>query len=226
MQSQIQFSQKSLIIFDLDGTLIDSVPDLAIAVDATLLTLGAGPAGVDNVRTWVGNGSLKLIERALNWANLPNEKLHEAHELFLTKYADCHDQTIEYKGVTDGLHRLANHGFMLAICTNKPVQFLPKILSNMGWTHQFACILGGDSLEAKKPNPMPLLHICQALNIDRHHAVMVGDSKNDILAGQNAGMTTLALTYGYNYGESIATSHPDATFDDFGALVDFMIKNF
>lgn len=224
--SSTHSSKKSLIIFDLDGTLIDSVPDLAAAVDATLTALNATTAGVDHVRTWVGNGSLKLVERALVWAGLPLTELETAHKIFLQKYAHCHDKTVEYAGVSEGLERLAKQGFGLAICTNKPTQFLPEILKNMGWTDTFACIIGGDSLSVKKPDPAPLHHICQTLGVENTHAVMVGDSENDILAGKNAGMTTLALSYGYNYDKPISDSRPDAAFDEFGALVDFILGHF
>lgn len=226
MNTMTSHTTKSLIIFDLDGTLIDSVPDLAAAVDATLTALDAPMAGVNHVRTWVGNGSLKLVERALAWAELPMNQLHAAHEIFLQKYANCHDGTTEYQGVTDGLNRLIDQGFTLAICTNKPVQFLPEILQNMGWADKFACVIGGDSLSVKKPDPAPLRHICQTLGVENTHAVMVGDSENDILAGKNAGMTTLALSYGYNYGKPIDESCPDAVFDEFGALVDYIVENF
>ncbi|MBE9578177.1 MULTISPECIES: phosphoglycolate phosphatase [Moraxella] len=214
---------KSLIIFDLDGTLIDSVPDLADGVDKMLAHFDKPPAGTDNVRTWVGNGSTKLVERALVWAGLSLDNLHHAHELFLTEYTTCQGKTVEYDGVTDGLNRLIKQGLTLALCTNKPAQFLPDILANMGWTDKFACIIGGDSLPTKKPDPAPLLHICTTLGVDKSQAVMVGDSKNDITAGQNAGITTLALTYGYNYGEPIADSRPDGVFDNFGDLVAFLL---
>lgn len=215
--------KKSLIIFDLDGTLIDSVPDLTDGVDKMLAHFGKSPAGMKRVRNWVGNGSVTLVERALIWANLPLDGLDHAHELFLTEYATCQGKTVEYDGVTDGLKRLLVHGgFTLALCTNKPSRFLPDILTNMGWTDVFACVVGDDTLPTKKPNPDPLLHICHTLGVNTSHTVMVGDSKNDILAGKNAGITTLALTYGYNYGEPIIQSHPDGVFDDFGDLVAFL----
>lgn len=214
---------KSLIIFDLDGTLIDSVPDLADGVDKMLAHFDKPPAGTDNVRTWVGNGSVKLVERALVWADLSLDNLHHAHEIFLKEYATCQGKTVAYDGVTDGLNRLIEQGFTLALCTNKPVQFLPDILNNMGWADKFACIIGGDSLPTKKPDPAPLLHICDTLGVDKSQAVMVGDSKNDIAAGQNAGITTLALTHGYNYGKPIADSRPDGVFDNFNDLVAFLL---
>ncbi|WP_432481367.1 phosphoglycolate phosphatase [Moraxella sp. ZY200743] len=216
---------KSLVIFDLDGTLIDSVPDLTDAIDKTLLILGSCTAGEELVRTWVGNGSLKLVERAINWAGITLERLDEAHELFLTTYHNCHDNTTAYANVKEGLICLKQQGFKLAICTNKPTQFLPQILANMGWLDMFDCVVGGDTLSTKKPNPNPLYHICQTLSIDVCQSIMVGDSKNDILAGKSANMTTLALSYGYNYGESIAISKPDAIFDDFGSLVAFILNH-
>lgn len=223
-QETAMTNPKSLIIFDLDGTLIDSVPDLADAIDKTLITLGGSPAGGERVRTWVGNGSLKLVERAIDWAGIDADRLHDAHELFLTTYHDCHDGTAPYADVSQGLNHLKQQGLSLAICTNKPNQFLPQILTNMGWDGVFDCVVGGDTLPTKKPDPAPLHHICQTLGVDACHAVMVGDSKNDILAGKNAGMTTLALSYGYNYGEPIADSQPDAVFDDFESLVDFILS--
>lgn len=221
--------QTALIIFDLDGTLIDSVPDLAAATNAMLRAMGANPASSEQIRTWVGNGSLKLVERALAWANLPvdSDTTEQAHRRFLAIY-QAHVQahkTCEYQGVTAGLNRLKQAGLLLAIATNKPIVFVPEILAKLGWTDSFVCVLGGDSLPVKKPDPTPLLHICDTLGVLPTQAVMVGDSINDIQAGKSAGMTTLALSYGYNYGEPIANSSPDGVFDDFGVLVDFILDN-
>lgn len=218
------FCKPTLIIFDLDGTLIDSVFDLADGVDGMLAHFNKPASGVERVRGWVGNGSVKLVERAMAWADIPADELDEAHEVFLKKYANATGKTVEYEGVTEGLHRLMGAGLTLALCTNKPTQFLPKILDGMGWTNMFSCVIGGDSLPTKKPNPMPLLHICQTLHVDTSCAVMVGDSVNDIKAGQDASMSTLALTYGYNYGKPISDSNPDGVFDDFGALVEFILE--
>ena len=220
--------QKSLIIFDLDGTLIDSVPDIAVAVNAMLTSFDAHTADISHVRTWVGNGSRILTKRALIWANLPtdDEHLTLAHDRFLSAYARCTCQdTRAYDGVTQGLDTLLQAGYLLAIATNKPTCFVPEILTKLGWTDKFTVVLGGDSLPTKKPDPMPLLHICHQLNISTQHAIMVGDSKNDIQAGKNAHITTLALTYGYNYDEPIANSCPDGVFDNFESLVDFILHN-
>lgn len=218
---------KSLIIFDLDGTLIDSVPDLTSAVNVMLQAFHAPSATQALVRSWVGNGSKKLVERALTWANLnEHQDAHHAHEWFLAAYADhCCVDTVPYPDVDAGLAQLQAHGYTLAIATNKPIRFVPTILQNLGWTDKFACVLGGDSLPTKKPDPAPLLHICQELGFLPKQSIMVGDSKNDILAGQAAGMTTLALTYGYNYNEPISQSSPDRVFDDFASLTQYLINN-
>lgn len=117
-------------------------------------------------------------------------------------------------------------GFTLAIATNKPARFVPEILAGLGIGDKFALVLGGDSLPVKKPDPAPLLHICETLGFDKTQAIMIGDSKNDVQAGQNAGITTLALTYGYNYDEPIVHSNPDAVFDGFAELSQFILQKF
>lgn len=220
-------TKHALIIFDLDGTLIDSVADLALAVNEMLKRLHLPSVSTEKVRTWVGNGSLKLAERALLFhkQSTDDTALQQAHQLFLQAYADCASkQTVAYAGVNDGLTKLKQAGYRLAIATNKPERFLPEILETMGWTHHFDCVLGGDSLATKKPSPDPLLHICTLLNVAPELAMMVGDSKNDILAGQAAKMRTLALRYGYNYDEPIDNSNPDAAFDDFYALLAYLLN--
>ena len=109
--------------------------------------------------------------------------------------------------------------------TNKPIRFVPKILLSFGWQDIFSEVLGGDSLPSKKPDPAPLLHVCKALNVNPEQAVMIGDSRNDILAGQNANMDTLALSYGYNYGQDIRELNPTEAFDDFASLVTYLLKD-
>lgn len=218
---------KSLIIFDLDGTLIDSAPDLAAAVNRMYAQLELPIMPIDTIKSWVGNGSLKLVERALAAHKIGDAKaLHLAHDIFLAEYArQTIDKTKSYIGVTQGLERLKQAGFVLAICTNKPSRYLPEILAHFGWVDVFELVIGGDALSVKKPDPTPLLHICETLGITPAAAIMVGDSKNDILAGQAADMTTLALRYGYNYGEPIDLMDPDVAFDDFGTLTDCILNH-
>lgn len=223
---------KSLLIFDFDGTLIDSVPDLGAAINAMLTELGRDTFALDRIRDWVGNGSRLLVERALVGAvevgeGIAKDQLDAAEAVFFNAYAQqSGKQTVAYEGVDDGLRQLKDAGFTLALVTNKPIRFVPKILQSFGWQDLFSEVMGGDSLPQKKPDPAPLLHVCEQLKLTPEQAVMIGDSKNDILAGQNAGMDTLGLSYGYNYGQDIRDYHPTAAFDDFQALVNYVINHY
>lgn len=216
-------SQKKLLIFDLDGTLIDSVPDLANSVNFALKNNHLPTHHTDIIRSFVGNGSHKLCERACP-DNSDKTLIDKVHDDFLSHY-HTHTcvETLAYQGVNECLQALAKR-YALAIATNKPTRFLPAILAKFGWTDLFASVIGGDSLDKKKPDPAPLLYICSQLGFTPNQAVMIGDSKNDILAGQNVGIATLALTYGYNYDEPIEHSNPDKAFDDFNALSKFLLS--
>ena len=201
---------KQLLIFDFDGTLIDSVPDLADATNAMLTTLGKDTYPIDTIRNWVGNGSRMLVERALVGkinvleGELTAEEADHAEQLFFDAYKNISgSKTVAYPNVDSGLKRLKAAGYTLALVTNKPIRFVPKILQSFGWQDLFSEVRGGDSLAQKKPDPAPLLHVCEALNVTPAQAIMIGDSRNDILAGQNANMDTLGLSYGYNYGQDI-----------------------
>lgn len=226
----MQKNNKQLLIFDLDGTLIDSVPDLAYATNATLMQLNQPTFAEDIIRHWVGNGAKKLIERALSGSAdvssyLTDEFVQQALELFFTnyeKYTCVKTQT--YIGVDEGLHLLKDSGFILALVTNKPSQFIPTIIEKMRWQNLFSLLLGGDSLAQKKPHPAPLQYVCRELDIPVKASYMIGDSKNDVLAGKNAGMDTLALSYGYNYGQDICLENPTQTFDNFHDLVKFILS--
>ena len=223
---------KQLLIFDFDGTLIDSVPDLADATNAMLTTLGKAPYPIETIRNWVGNGSKMLVERALVGkievleGELTVEETDHAEQVFFAAYKNISgSKTVAYPDVDSGLKKLKSAGFSLALVTNKPIRFVPKILESFGWQDLFSEVLGGDSLPVKKPDPTPLLHVCEALNVTPEQAVMIGDSRNDILAGQNANMDTLGLSYGYNYGQDIRELNPTVAFDDFASLVAYLLKN-
>ncbi|NHH99915.1 phosphoglycolate phosphatase [Oceanimonas sp. MB9] len=212
-----------LVQFDLDGTLIDSVPQLAEAINDMLASLGHATQTVDAVRHWVGNGADMLVQRALTAARgeAPDAELHRhARGLFDEAYAGHADGALVfYPGVLDTLERLRSAGKRLALITNKPYRFVPGILAAAGLSSHFELALGGDSLAEKKPSPAPLLHVCERLDVSPARSLMVGDSENDVLAAKAAGMAVAALTYGYNYGRPIADSQPDWVLDDFAALV-------
>ena len=223
---------KQLLIFDFDGTLIDSVPDLADATNAMLTTLGKETYSLDTIRNWVGNGSRMLVERALVGKievledELTVEEAEHAEQVFFDAYKNLSDsKTVAYPNVDSGLRHLKEAGYTLALVTNKPIRFVPKILESFGWTSLFDMVLGGDSLTTKKPDPAPLLHVCDKLGVMQDKAVMIGDSRNDILAGQNAKIDTLGLSYGYNYGQDIRDLNPTAAFDDFATLVKYLLKD-
>lgn len=221
--TSITKTDTKLLIFDLDGTLIDSVPDLAVSLNFSLKNNQLPTHSHETVRKFVGNGSFVLCERACpdNSERLLIEKVHSD---FLSHYEQnsC-TLTTPYLGVRNYLPKLADR-YQLAIATNKPARFLPNILKTFGWEKLFKITLGGDSLPSKKPDPTPLLHICTTLTLLPTQAMMIGDSKNDIIAGQAANMPTLALSYGYNYNEPIANSCPDKVFDRFDALAEFLLS--
>lgn len=218
-----------LIQFDLDGTLIDSVPQLAQAVNRMRVQLGFGEAGEQAVRHWVGNGADMLVRRALADA-LGTEPGDELRRAARTAFDAAYDQVADqglvfYPGVLDTLAALRRAGKRLAIVTNKPYRFVPAILAAAGLSEQFELVLGGDSLPEKKPSPAPLLHVCRQLDVDPARTLMVGDSENDVLAAQAAGMAVVGLTYGYNYGRDIADSGPDWVLSDFAALADILLTD-
>lgn len=220
-------SSKSTIIFDLDGTLVDSVPDLAASINDMLKSLGCDTFSLDIIRTWVGNGAKTLVERALSkhqhiLSDLDPQYSARALEIFLAHY---HRQacvnTYLYDGVKTSLKALRDRGYTLHIVTNKPLEFVAPILEKLEIDCYFSIILGADSLTKKKPDPLPLMHICQQQAIESHECVMIGDSHNDILAANAAKMQSIALTYGYNYGEDITKHHPTIVCDTFSDILNY-----
>ncbi|HKK57665.1 phosphoglycolate phosphatase [Marinobacter sp.] len=214
-------------LFDLDGTLVDSAPDLAAAVDAMLEQLGRRKAGADKVRQWVGNGAPTLVRRALagktDWepAMPADEALYnDALALFFYAYekTNGHHASL-YEGVEPCLKRLAEYGCRLGIVTNKPERFVRPLLEQMGIDHYFSLTIGGDSLPLKKPDPAPLIHAMETLGGTRGTTVMVGDSTADIDASRAAGIPCVAVSYGYNFGAPADSLQADATVDSLTQLL-------
>ncbi|ART64181.1 phosphoglycolate phosphatase [Kushneria marisflavi] len=215
-----------LILYDLDGTLIDSAPDLALAIDEMMQAMDLPPAGVDRVRDWVGNGSRRLVERALMHSNAfgasgpDSQQIDDALALFMDFYAQHPvSRTCCYPGVVECLRAQRERGIAQALVTNKPSRFIDTILASMGLEGFFSHVLGGDSLAQKKPDPAPLAYIASALNIPPRRVLMVGDSRSDVKAARAFGCRSLAVTYGYNHGEPIAALNPDHLLDSLGELV-------
>lgn len=221
----MSLNNKSVLLFDLDGTLVDSAPDLAAAVNATLVQLGRQPFSETTVRNWVGNGALPLISRGLSGGkdinpDLPQALIDDALTAFLGFYAEhvC-DKSVLYPGVKETLQTLKARGYRLAIITNKPEKFIAPMLEGLGLTGLFEFALGGDSLPERKPEPLPLYTACGMLNAQLSDCVMIGDSKNDILAAKAAKIDSVGLSYGYNYDEDLATYEPEFLFDQFSDLL-------
>ena len=216
-----------LIAFDLDGTLVDSVPDLAAAVDAMLNELQRPAAGEEAVRTWVGNGAAMLVKRALAGSDqaqqldqITEPQLQHALEIFRRCYAQENGaRTRLYGGVQPVLEALSALPVPLALITNKPIQFTGPLLQAMEIERYFQFTIGGECLPEKKPHPMQLEQAAGHFQVQPAHCLMVGDSKNDILAAKTAGWRSVALTYGYNHGEPVAQYEPDWVIDDFRELI-------
>lgn len=214
-------------LFDLDGTLVDSAPDLAAAVDQMLAHLGRSPAGLANVRHWVGNGSGVLVRRALarqiDWAppTAKDDALYsDAMAMFYHAYQQLNgQQAMVFDGVTDCLVHLKALGCRMAVVTNKPDQFVAPLLQQTGLAHYFDVIVGGDTLAVKKPDPAPLLHAMQQLGGTRGTTVMVGDSAADVSAARAAGIPCVAVRYGYNFGSSVDSLGADAVVDSLTELL-------
>lgn len=224
----MQLKNKKLLIFDLDGTLINSALDLALAVNYMLAQLGRDTFDDEIIHGWVGNGALMLVQRALSGTRHIDEALDKAYvekalKIFLDYYAkNLCNATLPYPNVPQTLHTLKEKGYTLAIVTNKPFAFVAPILKGLEMDGLFALVLGGDSLNEKKPHPMPLLHVCDTLGFDVTSSVMIGDSKNDILSANACGMDSVGVTYGYNYGEDIGVHKPTMIIDDFSELLELL----
>ncbi len=210
----------SALLFDLDGTLLDSVPDLAQAVDRMLLDLGFAEAGEARVRHWVGNGSRKLVQRALAHARgiiesvVADGDIDAPQQLFFQHYgACCTEHSRLYDGVVEALQHWAQRGVPMACVTNKPGRFTEPLLDHFGLRAFLPVAISGDSLPTRKPDPQMLLRACELLGAEPSAAWMIGDSRNDVQAARAAGMAAICVSYGYNHGRSVAEERPDRLLD-------------
>lgn len=222
------FENVSAIFFDLDGTLVDSVPDLTAAVNVMLRQLGLPAREEAQVRTWVGNGMDNLLHRALTndmAGQAEPELFARAKPLYKTAYADHISVYSElYPGVREGLAGLRDAGFPMACVTNKLVEFALPLLNQLGISHFFATVVGGECIPRPKPAPDALLLCAERLEVPVDRGLMVGDSLNDVGAARNAGCSVVCVPYGYNHGRDIREARPDVVIDSIAELPPLLNK--
>jgi phosphoglycolate phosphatase len=211
-----------MILIDVDGTLVDSVPDLAYCVDEMMKALGREPHGETKVRDWVGNGVERLTRRALIGqldGEPSDEDFAKGYPIFLELYKDnTSKRSCLYPGVREGLDYMKSQGYRLGCVTNKDAQFTIPLLKGLGIYDEFGIVVSGDTLPVKKPDPQPLLHAAAHFGVGAEDSLMLGDSKSDVTAARNAGFQIVCMSYGYNHGEDIRNYHPDAVIDSMEEL--------
>ena len=211
-----------MVLFDLDGTLVDSVPDLTIAINAMLENLGLPLHNEESIRLWIGDGLERLLKRALinDLYGEPGDTLYaRAYPLFMQYYTEntCNETRL-YKGVETALDYLNSNDYKLGCVTNKMEVFTHRILRELDIYDAFGIIISGDTLPRKKPDPLPLKHAANYFNASPDDSLMIGDSKNDIVAANAAGFRICCVTYGYNQGNDIRSAGPDAVLDTLADL--------
>lgn len=219
-----------MVLIDLDGTLIDTAPDLCLAANLTLVDLGRPERACAEIAGWIGNGVPRFVKRALTGAmeaEPPPALFERALALFRDHYgANVAARSRPYPGVVAGLERLRAAGFALACITNKAEAFTLPLLKNLGLYKYFELVLSGDSLPKQKPDPLPLAHACRHFGIAPERGVLVGDSANDVQAARAAGMPVICVSYGYNHGHDIRAAGPDAVIDSLADLPQYLRLRF
>jgi len=212
----------AMVLIDVDGTLVDSVPDLAYCVDEMMKQLGKPVYGEDMVRNWVGNGVERLTRRALigQLNGEPDDELFEkAYPIFLDLYdKNVCERSCLYDGVREAIDFLKTTDVKIGCVTNKNAQFTLPILEKLGVKDDFEIIICGDTLDKKKPDPLPLLHAAEQLGVKPENSLMLGDSMSDVKAARAAGFDIVCMSYGYNHGEDIRDYNPDAVVDSMAEI--------
>ncbi len=218
----IDLDRIRLILFDLDGTLVDSVPDLAWCGNEMLRRLDMAQRDLDSARAWVGNGVERFVKRFLSgdMDAEPDEVLYAAgFDLFNGLYVDNVSKRSQvYPGVTETLQQLAGGDLHLACVTNKPEPFTSDLIAAMGLDSFFELVVAGNTTARKKPDPMPLHYAANHFGLDYAQCMMVGDSSNDVRAARAAGFAIVCVPYGYNHGIDISASSPDLIVDNLKEL--------
>ncbi|WP_024868673.1 phosphoglycolate phosphatase [Pseudoxanthomonas suwonensis] len=206
------------VLFDLDGTLVDSASDIAEALNRTLESLGYPRVPETTVRGWIGEGVRQLVATALRHAG--DERAPEAvMDGFMVHYRQCLLRSpVLYPGVAEGLELLRERGLPMAVCTNKPQAMVEPLLGHLGIAGFFRAFAGGDTLPQRKPDPAPLLHLAGLLGVEAGDCLMVGDSATDRDAAVAAGMPVALVRYGYPRGMDLENAGAVAVLDDLRQL--------
>lgn len=202
------------VAIDLDGTMLDTIEDLATAVNLMLRDLELPGLELERVRTFVGKGLANLVQRSLR-ASLDREpseaEIERAMPVYMGHYDRVNgDTTTIYPGVREGLDALAASGYTLACITNKSARFTGPLLERIGFARYFSLVVSGDTLPRKKPDPLPLTYAAQTFGVQPAEMLMIGDSLNDSQAARSAGCPIFCVTYGYNEGHDVRTLDVDA----------------
>jgi phosphoglycolate phosphatase len=209
------WEQVRLLVFDLDGTLVDSKRDLALSVNAMRKEMGLAPLALELVSSCVGHGVTLLVRRSLG-SQATDENVEKGLAFFLDYYRQhMLDNTTPYPGVSEALEKLK--GRKMAVLTNKPVNFSREMISRLGFAPYFSYVYGGNSFPQKKPDPAGLHKLMEDLQVSARETVMVGDSDTDILTGKNAGVLTCGVTYGFG-AQTLENVSPDLIIDDMREL--------
>lgn len=209
------WKQIRLLVFDLDGTLVDSKQDLALSVNAMRTEMGLVSLPLDLIASYVGHGVTLLVSRSLG-THATAENIEKGLAFFLAYYREhMLDHTAPYPGVAEALEKLDGH--KMAVLTNKPVNFSREMLARLGFASRFVYIYGGNSFPQKKPDPIGLHKMMEDLQISARETLMVGDSDTDVLTGRNAGTWTCGVTYGFG-AHTLQAVSPDLIIDDMREL--------
>ncbi len=213
--------RRNIVVFDLDGTLVDSAPDLGRALAHVLSDLGAAAPPIEAMRNWIGGGGRKMVARGLETAGLvlSEAAFEDAVESFLAHYrAHISDNSEVFSGVHETLAALQGNGVRMGVCTNKKAEYSVQLLADLGLDRFFGgVVLGGDSLAMRKPDGRHVLGVIERLGGTRGQAVMVGDSATDVNAARDAGVPVIAVSFGYS-DTPAAELGADAMIDDFADL--------
>lgn len=212
----------NLLIFDLDGTLVDTAQDVQFCINETRAQMGLPPLSMEEARKSIGPGPNTFVDLVL-----PKEKKHLLDE-FIKLFRSCYlihlsDHSLPFDGVIDLLDELQNQGIPLAVATNKPRRYTDKLLQTLDLLKYFSGVFTPDDVFSRKPDPEIILKVLEVMNAPAERSLLIGDTDNDILAGRGAGVRTCGVTYGYGPKDVLEALHPDFIIDHPGDLLEIVL---